>query len=104
MYALLGDDIVIGLKKVAKMYLKVCKQIGLGVSLPKSLSSPRGLALEFAKRTFFKGADVSPIPLKGFLMAKSNVASMVDFIDPSKVDILSFLSIFGHGYRAKSLY
>lgn len=103
-YAVLGDDVVIADKRVARYYLYLCRQIGLGVSLPKSIRSRRGSALEFAKRTFFEGKDVSPITLKGFLMAKSNVSSLVDFIDPSLVSVRDFLRVMGYGYKALSLY
>jgi len=48
----LGDDLVIADRDVANEYLNICDEIGLGVNLHKSLSSPDGTGLEFAKRTF----------------------------------------------------
>lgn len=103
-YAVLGDDIVIGDKRVARYYLYLCKQIGLSVSIPKSIRSRKATALEFAKRTFYKGNDVSPVTLKGLLMAQNNVSSLFDFIDGSLVGPLLFLDLYGYGYKAKSLY
>jgi hypothetical protein len=49
-YAVLGDDIVIANGPVAREYLRVMTQIGVEVGLAKSLVSPRGATLEFAKR------------------------------------------------------
>lgn len=93
---------MIGDRVVARYYLRLCKRIGLDVSLHKSVSSKRGLACEFAKRTFYKGVDVSPITLKGYLMAKNNVSSLIDFLDPMKTGVLVFLRSYGYGYRVLS--
>lgn len=87
-------------KRVARYYLYLCRQIGLKVSLPKSIRSPRGTALEFAKRTFYHENDVSPITIKGLILALSNVSALVDFIDPTKVSPHVFLSLYGFGFRA----
>lgn len=103
-YAILGDDVVIADARVARFYLRLCKQIGLGISLPKSIKSRKSLALEFAKRTFYKKEDVSPLTLKSFLMAKSNVASMVDFVDPLVTGPKQFLKAYGYGYKVLSRY
>jgi hypothetical protein len=61
-YALLGDDIVIADAAVAQEYLRICQEIGVEIGLAKSLVSPRGLAVEFAKRTIWRGVDISPVP------------------------------------------
>jgi hypothetical protein len=37
-------------------------------------------------------------------MSKSNVASLVDFIDPSKSNPKTFLKVYGYGYKAISRY
>lgn len=48
LYALLGDDVVIGDKEVADLYLKIVKSLGVEISDSKS---HRGSTLcEFAKR------------------------------------------------------
>lgn len=41
-YALLGDDIVIGDEKVAEAYLRRINDLGVKVSMPKSLISDHG--------------------------------------------------------------
>lgn len=60
-YVLLGDDIVIRSKKLAMEYIKIMGTLGVEVSGLKTHSSPH--FLEFAKRLFYKGQEVSPFPL-----------------------------------------
>jgi len=61
-YFLLGDDIVIwGDERVAKEYLRlITKVLGVEISLEKSLISQN--SFEFAKRFFYQGIEVSPLP------------------------------------------
>jgi len=58
----LGDDIVIFDKEVGDQYLSIMSQLNVEINLSKSIVSHRGTAFEFAKRTIFKGEDVSPLP------------------------------------------
>jgi hypothetical protein len=58
LYALLGDDVVIGDKAVAKSYLNLLRAIGVEIGLAKSLISSNG-TFEFAKRTFKNGVNLS---------------------------------------------
>lgn len=60
-YALLGDDIVIRHKKLALKYAEVMGILGVEISQLKSHESPH--FLEFAKRIFYKGQEVSPFPI-----------------------------------------
>jgi hypothetical protein len=39
-------------------------QLGVKLGIAKSVISPDGLGIEFAKRTLYKGEDVSPFPLQ----------------------------------------
>lgn len=76
-YALLGDDIVIANKQVAERYLELMSQIGVKISIPKSLVSPIGAA-EFAKRFRVGRVDLSPISFKSvFTLIPPVVGSMV---------------------------
>jgi hypothetical protein len=50
-YAILGDDIVIAHDGVAREYLNLMSSLSVGINLSKSLLSPKGLVMEFAKRT-----------------------------------------------------
>jgi len=97
-YALLGDDIVIANSAVAGRYLVLLKLLGVDCSLAKSILSPKGTAVEFAKRTFLAGVDVSPTPFKEIIAAStfSGVFSLQRKYSMSLVTVLKFL---GHGYR-----
>lgn len=59
---MLGDDIVIFNDKVAKAYLTIMRGLGLEINLSKSVISPQVASFEYAKRTVYKGVDVSGIP------------------------------------------
>lgn len=61
-YAVLGDDIVISNEAVAAEYLRIMDRLGVEVGLAKSLIS-KTRSLEFAKRTFIRGRDCSPVSL-----------------------------------------
>nr|WAY16623.1 putative RNA-dependent RNA polymerase [Binucleate Rhizoctonia mitovirus 11] len=98
-YAILGDDVVIGDRKVARRYLYVMKTLGVGIGLHKSLISVTGSALEFAKRTFFNGIDVSPISFTELQAAMSQPAAAVAFIRKYNLSLSVFLSVAGYGYK-----
>jgi len=98
-YAILGDDLVIGDAKVAKMYLKVMKELGVGIGLHKSLISSDGSALEFAKRTLYRGVDVSPIPLTELKASFVSPANAVQLILKYKLSLATFLKAAGFGFN-----
>jgi hypothetical protein len=62
-YALLGDDLVIADEAVAQAYLTIAEDLGVEINLSKSLISKSGVS-EFAKRLFWDGKDLSPLPPK----------------------------------------
>lgn len=84
---------------MAQKYLKVLKSLGVEVGLAKSIISKRGLGLEFAKRTIFKGVDVSPIPFKEQSAAHRNLSSLVSFVEKYKLSPLQALRFLGYGYK-----
>lgn len=57
---LLGDDIVIGDPKVALATKEVMAELGVDISLPKSLTS-NSLGLEFAKKFRIHDRDFEPL-------------------------------------------
>lgn len=66
-YTVLGDDVAIFHKDVAKRYQKIMMTVGVKINTTKSLiweprmrSMPYG---EFAKRIIWNGHDISPIPI-----------------------------------------
>jgi len=105
-YALLGDDIVIASSKVAKAYLRIMSQLGVGVNLSKSIISLNGSGFEFAKRFFVrvngKMVDVSPISLSELDAALKSVVSMVQFALKYKLSIPTALKIGGRGWKSIS--
>jgi hypothetical protein len=58
----LGDDIIIFDDKVASKYLDTMKLLGLEINLSKSVVSPNGKVIEFAKNTYLNGHNVSGLP------------------------------------------
>nr|WAY16622.1 putative RNA-dependent RNA polymerase [Binucleate Rhizoctonia mitovirus 10] len=98
-YGVLGDDIVLGNTKVAKEYLFIMRVLGVGIGLHKSLISTTGTALEFAKKTFFKGTDVSPITLTELQASFNSPASAVTFIKKYNLTLSAFVKAAGYGYR-----
>lgn len=78
------------------------KAIGVGINLNKSILSPSGKGLEFAKRTFIDNRDVSPISLRdlSICLQPGNISQWVAF---SKTHGLSFseqAKILGFGHIA----
>lgn len=103
-YALLGDDLVIVDGPVAHSYLDLMSKIGVAINLNKSILSPKGLGLEFAKRTFIEGVDVSPLSLRD-LSLSLKPGAVSQWVAFSKAHNLSFLQqghILGYGYQAIS--
>lgn len=74
-YAVLGDDLVIGNTKVKTQYLLVLSELGMTCGLHKSLLSPKGIGLEFAKSTFVDGVNVSPISFKELAHALTDLSA-----------------------------
>jgi len=101
-YAVLGDDIVIGDHKVMTQYLEFMNSLGVDIGLHKSLLSPKGLALEFAKRTIYKGVDVSPVPIKEFYSASRHLGSFVEILKKYQVPFTKGLQAMGAGWKVRS--
>lgn len=78
-YAVLGDDIVIANGLVAREYVSIMSELGVGIGLHKSLISRKG-GLEFAKRFFVAKKDCSPVAFKELFAARGNLSSMIAFI------------------------
>lgn len=76
-YEVLGDDIVIFDNHVAASYLEIMKSLDVGINLSKSLISEQLQTIEFAKRTAFKGIDVSGLSWKQ-LMSENTLPGRVN--------------------------
>jgi hypothetical protein len=68
-YMIIGDDVVIFNKRVAKSYIQILKQIGVDIDQRDSVSPVDSLPCEIAKRLFRRGKEISPIPLNLFKKA-----------------------------------
>nr|UIW13869.1 MAG: RNA-dependent RNA polymerase [Rhizoctonia solani mitovirus 87] len=98
-YAVLGDDIVLGNRKVAQAYLGILDSLGMPVNLHKSLVSEKGTCLEFAKRTIYKRTDISPVPLKELGASQGLVTAMAQFAVKYSLTTPQLLQSFGYGWR-----
>ncbi|KAL9665340.1 hypothetical protein QQ045_020759 [Rhodiola kirilowii] len=74
-YALLGDDIVIADRKVADAYQSILADLGVSISVPKSIVSDKGI-LEFAKKYWRvkPWVDLSPVSMKSLMTVQSSIA------------------------------
>jgi hypothetical protein len=63
-YAVLGDDVVICDHDVASEYVHLMTEFGVKIGFHKSIISSNS-TLEFAKRFYYKGKEVSPLSLAG---------------------------------------
>jgi len=101
-YAVLGDDVVIADKAVAAKYLEVMKEIGVDISLAKSMVSASG-SLEFAKRTWISGREASPIPLAELVVALCHLGALEQLVRKCSAYVslrMSSVARFaGFGYR-----
>ena len=101
-YAILGDDVVIAGRAVALEYSKLMKALDVGIGDHKSLISRTGKALEFAKRTFLDGVDVSMVPFAEFVMGRQSLAGLLELVRKYSLTLGQMLSVLGYGYRAKA--
>jgi hypothetical protein len=105
-YALIGDDIVIANELVAQQYLLLMGELGVPISLPKSLTSTNG-SFELAKRFVYRGEVTSPLTLSEFRMALMNVhaldilAKKAKLMNP-KIGLAHVLRATGKGFRCMS--
>jgi hypothetical protein len=98
-YVVLGDDVVILHDEVAEEYLLLMKDLGVGINLVKSIRSKD--SLEFAKRNFVRGVDVSPLSFKELDVAGASLDALLQLVQrfQENVRLSSILRLQGFGYR-----
>lgn len=101
-YAVLGDDVVIFNRAVSKEYRRVISLIGMEIGLHKSILSREGTMIEFAKRIFHNGVDVSPVPFKEFFAALFGYGNLLDFGRKYNLTFVQLARTLGFKYRALS--
>lgn len=77
-------------------------KLGVEIGLAKSIISPSGSALEFAKRTIFNGQDVSPVPLKEYSASLETSAAFMQFCSKYQAGTSFVRSCLGMGYRSST--
>lgn len=77
-YLVLGDDIVIARKQVALKYQELIEQLGVGISLHKSIVPSEEVGLEFASKLISKLGNLSPLPV--ILLLKEGIVSKLQFL------------------------
>jgi hypothetical protein len=86
---------------VAQQYLLILKELDVEVNLSKSILSPKGLGLEFAKRFFYRTYDESPIAIKELLTITSLTTSL-ELVRKYSLSLSQYLFLRGFGYKAVS--
>jgi hypothetical protein len=106
-YAVLGDDVAIASCNVAAEYRVIMKEIGVEIGFNKSILSDN-LSLEFAKRFFYKGEEVTPFPLVGLAVGLLGASFVPEVIRASeeltgrKLTTFKIAKYLGSGLRAAS--
>lgn len=100
-YAVLGDDIVIFNKKVSKYYHELIISLGVECNLAKSILSYKGIGLEFAKKTFYRGVNISPTPLKELYAALESPNGLLQYGKTYNLNLSQLLHVAGFGYKVK---
>jgi hypothetical protein len=77
-YVLLGDDIVINDKEIAREYMDILHCLGVEASPTKTHVSND--TYEFAKRWVHKGEEISPFPIGGWKEVVKRYNLMVNFL------------------------
>lgn len=80
-------------------YLLILSALGMPVNQNKSILSPMGGGLEFCKRTFWKGVDVSPIPVQEFISANLTLSGAIAYMQKYSMSVPELLRSLGYGYR-----
>jgi hypothetical protein len=79
-YRLLGDDVVIYDKEVARRYQDLMSKIGVKINLTKSvIGDEENSQIEFAKRLALRGQEMSSI--KHNILNKNSQVHMLDLVD-----------------------
>jgi len=100
-YAVLGDDIVIGDREVAKQYLWIMRELGVEISGHKSLVSTKKSVCEFAKKFFVNTKDLSGVPIAEAFVAQRNFSVLLELIRAYDLSLGNVFSLLGYGYRVK---
>jgi hypothetical protein len=79
--------------------LKIVRALGVECNLSKSIISPTGSGIEFAKKTFYKGVNVSPTPFAEFSEALMSLTALMEYSRKYKLSFSSTVAVAGFGYK-----
>lgn len=80
-YGVIGDDMVIASKSGAEDYKKILDNLGMEISLDKSIQRHPDFNLgEIAKRLFIDGGEISPIPPDILINSTRDLVGFLEFI------------------------
>jgi len=77
-YALLGDDILIGDRRLAELYKATMKRLGVEISSIKTHDSSR--LFEFAKRLVLDGTEITPFPISSLAESSKKFYLLVNLL------------------------
>jgi hypothetical protein len=102
-YGILGDDLVIFDRAVAAEYLRLMSQLGVNISMAKSLPGAKG-CFEFAKRFAAFGHDCSPLSFREYSVFNRSLTGMVEMVNRAsqtvKLRPASVLRALGFGFKS----
>jgi len=78
-YAMLGDDLVIGNRRVALEYCRLIRTLGIHWSKEKTHVS--NYFFEFAKRLHWNNHDMSPFPISGLWSERNRITGQIQVLD-----------------------
>jgi len=73
--------------------------LGVKLGIAKSIISPGGLGVEFAKRTLFKGMDVSPFPMKEARASHGSLSATRELQRKYQLSDLNVIRWLGYGSK-----
>lgn len=85
--------------RVADEYQRLMDLFGVKLGIAKSVISPKGLGLEFAKKTLYMGLDVSPAPLKEAQSSHFGTFRSVSLMKKYGLTPTKWLRFLGYGYK-----
>jgi hypothetical protein len=100
-YIVLGDDLVIYNTKVAREYLIIMKDLGVGINLTKSLQSYD--CFEFAKRFSFKGVTLPVASFREMDVSAHNLDGLISMMYRLRGNdwkLSAVMKFKGYGYKS----
>jgi hypothetical protein len=82
-------------------YLRLLDEMGVKCGLHKSILSPKGIGLEFAKNTFSHGVNVSPVSWLELNTALKDLSAWSAFAKKYGLSLVRQFRVLGFGYISR---